>query len=659
MCMTIRKKITVVIITIVITLSIVLGTVGCILNYETANDLLEVNLLETAAITADRVAAEIQVIQNVAIEAGTTYDIANPNVSTTQKKASIDKKAKQYGFQRGNILKADGSSIFDENSYAERDYFQASMKGESYISDPTISKITGKVTFLVSAPIWKDSIVGSEVIGVVYFVPTEEFLNDIMSSIKVGEHGYAYMINNAGMNVADIDSEAVGVENHIEDAKTDVGLKNLRELESKMINGENGFGTYQYEGVKWFQGYAPVSNTNGWSIGVVAAQKDFMSNVIASFVIVVIMSVVFIIIGSVIAGLFSNSISKPIIACVNRISLLEKGDLTSEVLVIHSKDETGLLSNATRGIVESLKAIIKDEDYLLTEMSNGNFDIHTNSEEYYIGDFSHILESILKINTSLSSTLLKINYSSDQVASGAEQLSEAALSLAEGATEQAGTVEELLATITDVTEKSRNNATSALDANGKVMVTSKEAAGSNHKMQEMIKAMEKIDSKSQEIVSIIATIEDIASQTNLLALNAAIEAARAGESGRGFSVVAEQVKVLASQSAEAAKNTVRLIEDSMAAVGEGTKIAQDTAKSLVTVVDSIAQISHIMSNIADASDKQTSAMNEIEGGINNIAEIVQDNSATAEETSANSQELNSQSQILKDLVFRFTLRSEE
>lgn len=384
-----------------------------------------------------------------------------------------------------------------------------------------------------------------------------------------------------------------------------------------------------------------------------------MSNVIASFVIVVIMSVVFIIIGSVIAGLFSNSISKPIIACVNRISLLEKGDLTSEVLVIHSKDETGLLSNATRGIVESLKAIIKDEDYLLTEMSNGNFDIHTNSEEYYIGDFSHILESILKINTSLSSTLLKINYSSDQVASGAEQLSEAALSLAEGATEQAGTVEELLATITDVTEKSRNNATSALDANGKVIVTSKEAAGSNHKMQEMIKAMEKIDSKSQEIVSIIATIEDIASQTNLLALNAAIEAARAGESGRGFSVVAEQVKVLASQSAEAAKNTVRLIEDSMAAVGEGTKIAQDTAKSLVTVVDSIAQISHIMSNIADASDKQTSAMNEIEGGINNIAEIVQDNSATAEETSANSQELNSQSQILKDLVFRFTLRSEE
>lgn len=225
-------------------MSIVLGTVGCILNYETANDLLEVNLLETAAITADRVAAEIQVIQNVAIEAGTTYDIANPNVSTTQKKASIDKKAKQYGFQRGNILKADGSSIFDENSYAERDYFQASMKGESYISDPTISKITGKVTFLVSAPIWKDSIVGSEVIGVVYFVPTETFLNDIMSSIKVGEHGYAYMINNAGMNVADIDSEAVGVENHIEDAKTDVGLKNLRELESKMINGENGFGTY-------------------------------------------------------------------------------------------------------------------------------------------------------------------------------------------------------------------------------------------------------------------------------------------------------------------------------------------------------------------------------------------------------------------------------
>lgn len=332
----------------------------------------------------------------------------------------------------------------------------------------------------------------------------------------------------------------------------------------------------------------------------------------------------------------------------------EKLDAT---ITYESKDEFGVLAknfNKTVARLRTYVLYIDEISSVLKEIANGNlaFQLVNN----YTGEFEKIKIALDEISDSLNGTLTHINQSSDLVASSSEQMSQAAQVLAEGSTDQASTVEELLATITEITEKTKHNADSAVETNQLVINTSNEVSNSNHKMDEMIHAMELINTKSKEIVGIISTIEDIASQTNLLALNAAIEAARAGDAGRGFAVVAEQVKVLASQSASAAQDTVSLIEDSIKSVENGTRIVNDTATSLSSVVENIADVQTNVNDIAKSSTQQAAAMIEIEGGINNISEVVQSNSATAQQTSASSEELNSQAQLLKELVSRFHLK---
>lgn len=351
----------------------------------------------------------------------------------------------------------------------------------------------------------------------------------------------------------------------------------------------------------------------------------------------------------------ANGIASPIEALAARLKTFAKGDLGSEFPTSDSNDEVSEMINEAGTMAVNLNEIIKDAGYLLGEMANGNFAISTNIEEKYVGDFNALIKAMRQLNSTLKNTLTTINESAEQVTLGSSQMAESAQSLAEGATDQAGAVEELQATISDVVEMTATSAEGAKGAYQTTISISKEADNSSKEMGYMISAMQRISETSVQIGNIIAEIEDIASQTNLLSLNAAIEAARAGEAGKGFAVVADQIRTLAESSAKSAVNTRQLIETSLEEVNNGNDITDRTKTALEKVVVGINEFAEVAKSINEMSEAQKEAMQQIELGINQISSVVQNNSAAAEETSATSEELSAQATTLKDMVDQFKL----
>ena len=655
----IKTKIILVIVILVAVSSVGLGALGVIMNTQSAMGSLESSMDELANISADRIYYQIKAYENVAIEAGTNSVLASETATPEQKRAVLDQYVSSFGMTRGNITDKNGQSIDNDTNIGDRDYFKQIMNGETVISDPVVSTQTGKISYIIGAPVWKNGVAGSQVIGAVYFVPEENFLNEIVSSISVGQSGYAYLINQEGTVIAHKDSSLVMTENSIQKAETDPALKDIAALEAKAVAGETGFGSYTWQGVSKVVSYAPIPEMNGWSVCVTADQSEFMSATNTALVITLVIVACMIVAGILIAIRVGNSVGRPIKACSDRLALMVEGDLTTEIPQTNSKDELHVLTQASNELVKEINKIIMDIGYLLGEMAEGNFDIRSTTYESYIGDFEPILLSIRKLNRNLSNTMRQINESADQVSNGASQVAQGSQALAQGATEQASSVQELSASINMIANQVNENAKNASEVNSIVAQVGAKLNECHQQMTEMVGAMGDISDASVEIGKIIKAIEDIAFQTNILALNAAVEAARAGEAGKGFAVVADEVRNLASKSSEAAKNTTQLIEHSIQTVEVGQTLANQTAQSLTEVVSGAEKVSENVEKIARANEEQATAADQISQGVEQISAVVQNNSATAEQSAAASEELSGQAEILNGLVAKFQLRRDD
>ena len=348
-----------------------------------------------------------------------------------------------------------------------------------------------------------------------------------------------------------------------------------------------------------------------------------------------------------------RKIVKPILMITRKSKPLQEGHLELD-LNYKEKDEMGDLAETLEKSMGRIRTYVEDINRMMSQLSSGNFDVEV--QEPFIGDFRSIEESLSSFTSSMSSVLANINHAEQKVSGNAAQLSGGAQALAQGATEQASAVQQLYATLDELSKGAEDNVKTAAHAQENARLTGDQVTLSSHQMEDMVAAMEDISADSREIGKIIATIENIAFQTNILALNAAVEAARAGTAGKGFAVVSSEVRSLATQSDQAAKATKELIENSVQAAERGSRIVGEVSQTLNQTLELVMQSNKEIRVIAEAVEREATSIAQVTDGISQISSVVQTNSASSEESAAVSNELFDQVKILQEQTRRFRLK---
>lgn len=383
------------------------------------------------------------------------------------------------------------------------------------------------------------------------------------------------------------------------------------------------------------------------------AQSTKTFNIVIIVTVVVVAAVLVV----VLTVILTKAIVPPITQIVDSMNLIANGLLKEAdgTITYRSKDEIGVLAHAARKVIRFFQNVLPSISDVCRNYGNGNFNCTCENYESYVGETSEIRDSLMYVRDNLSAALANVDQASNQLLSGAGEVASGAQSLAQGATEQASSIQELSETITSISDAIKENSENAAEASEKANAAGTEVQEVNTMMSELVSAMHEISEFSGETKKIVKTIEDIAFQTNILSLNAAIEAARAGAAGKGFAVVAEEVRNLAGKSAEAAKNTTRIIESTVNSIVSGNQLCAEVAEKMNKVGETAGKVTAINNKIADSSKKAADSIVKVTIGVDQISNVVQTNSATSEQSAAASEELSSQANMLKELVKKFSL----
>lgn len=636
----------------VITLIIVSGIFMYFSNINTLHEMTNVALNSTSS----AVERTLHTLEVNAMNVAALETIRDTGASKEEKLEAMEGVRLQNEYDEVGFVELDGKgySNYGDFDFNDQFHFQATSKGEVFVGEPIINRLNGDIIIISGAPVYNDA----KIVGTVYIVDLVASVNDKIGEITFGKTGRAYIINKDGTVIFHKDEQKIAEEaNAITLKETDRSYASLAKATKKILaSTQAGTITYWQGGKSMFAAYCPVKGHEDWRLIMTAPNSEFVSVVFISVIVNSCIGILLLVISIVLMKRRIQDIIYPVDLVTKRLVKLAEGDLKTPVEVINTGDELAVLSKNLGETIQSLNLYISDITRVLAQLSSGNLDIQT--EASFAGDFVSLKESIDTIIHSLNETMTQMNGAADLVADHSDGTSQGAKNLADSTTDQASVLEELTASILSVSDQVKLTADNASRANERSKEAEKNVVVCNEQMQSMIQAMADIKEGSAKISDIIKNIESIAEQTNLLSLNAAIEAARAGEAGRGFSVVAEEVRSLAEESAKAAQNTAKLITKSIETVENGTSIVNATAESLTQVVSNTSEITGIISEIADAAREQATAIEQINTGFEQMSNAVTTNSMTAQESASSSEELAAQAQNLKELIGRFSLKNE-
>lgn len=503
-----------------------------------------------------------------------------------------------------------------------------------------------KLGITMGMPVKENGETAMYVIGVYKY----DTLNDVISSINLGEHSTAYMVDRKGNITGHTDQSLVLSGSTL----AQLGGEDSESL-SRITAGETGATEFPVDGEHILVAFSPIRGTQ-WSLVLHIPEADYSHTINGAMLLAVAATLAVLIISILLVLHLARSISRPVKSVTSRMISLADGDLHTTVTPVRSKDELEILTQTLGATVESMNSYISDIQQVLTEVARGNLCVTPQMD--YRGDFSLIRNSLRTIIQSMHETISGFNSATAQLAYMSEELNGQSSQLHQASMEQNQSTEALVCEVSHVKEQLSSVTENTSQTRGKTAEIAKCIQDANTQMASLSSAMDNINANADEITKIAKAIEDISFQTSILALNASIEASRAGSAGRGFAVVATQVKDLAARSAEEAQNATEMVSRTSTMIRTGVKLTADTADSLRAISSVSDEISMISDRLVAAVRDQESALSIMDERIETISGIADQNLQNASEIDQSSGMLAREAEVLQSHVRKFVLKGE-
>lgn len=644
-----QQKIIFYVMSVSILVAVLITTIMSIGSIRSTNSVLLDNIQITARIASQNISSNLHLLTERIYNLSQDEVLINTASSSDEKQSILDNAKLQIEFvwlaaydPNGEKLYGDSSapaSISSTEYYSYLTQTQNIVIGEPFYENDTLQLCVG-------SPLKS----GDEITGYLIGSYKYDLLNDVLSMLILGNTGSACIVNEEGRIIGDRNFQNIIDQKNIYDLYP--SSKNEK-IFSKILSFQTDSDILTFNHVKHYTGYAPIPGTN-WALMVYAPQREFMDSVLLSLLLSILLSILLLFAAAGIIIPIARKISASLSSATKRLQALADGNITDEVVLSESNDETSILTDALSKTIKSLNGYIESIRICLGSLAAGDYSIDI--PDNFHGDFTSIRDSLCHITDSLNQTMLRMHQSSVEVNQNSSEVSDYARQLVDGSVNQAEVLKQLAESMESITASIEKNKNNALQIEHCSENAHEKTAMGDEYMQSMLDTMSQIHAAVEEISQISKLIQDISSQTNLLSLNASIEAARAGEAGRGFAIVASEIGNLSGQTAEALQQTGTIIQNSADIIQKGLETANQTADAFRQIQQVTDQYREISARLSETVQEQTTAVTSVNDQLLSLEKIADINKNLATETDKMASASLAQSEGLKDYVAQVKIK---